>query len=210
MALGCDVAPEASHVERAIRGLMRVRMHRLVSEKERPWPIVLSGDELHRQGIHEIGHIAGVSNILAVVVESRVDDLAMPVIAHPQVIAGARHAVISHMPLADVRGQVAELLQLDVVIRQPVAHRVARHVVDDAVTTCVLAGHDRSAVRRADRRGVESSLEKHAFGSQPVDVRRLHVGVAARAELIVAQVIHQDDEEIGLSHARTGKLINRL
>ena len=29
MTFGRDVAPEAGHVERAIRGLMRVRMHRL-------------------------------------------------------------------------------------------------------------------------------------------------------------------------------------
>src|SRR5262249_1641196 len=29
MALGCDVAPEAGHIERAVRSLMRVRMYRL-------------------------------------------------------------------------------------------------------------------------------------------------------------------------------------
>ena len=206
MPLGRDVAPEAGHVERAVGGLVRVRVHRLVSEKERPWSIVLSGDELHRQRIHEVGDVAGVLDILAVVVEPRVDDPAVPVIAHPQVVAGPRHAVIAHVPLSDVRGQVAGLLQFEVIVRQPMAHRVARHVVDDPVAARVLAGQDRGAVRRADRRGVEGAIEEHAFGGQPVNVRRLHVGVAACAELVVAQVVDQYDEEIGPSHARKGSL----
>ncbi len=37
---------------------------------------------------------------------------------------------------------------------------------------------------------------------EPVDVRRPHVGVAARAELVVAQVVDQDHEEVGFLHGR--------
>ena len=108
------------------------------------------------------------------------------------------------MPLADVRRAVAALLEREVVVRQPVAHRVARHVVDDAVAAGVLAGQDRGAVRRADRRGMEGALEQRALAGEPVDVRRLHVGMAAGAELVEAQVVHQDDQEVGppTRHAR--------
>ena len=40
--------------------------------------------------------------------------------------------------------------------------------------------------------------EARALVRQPVDVRRLHVGMTRRAGLVEAQVIHQDDDEIGL------------
>ena len=126
----------------------------------------------------------------------------MAIVGDPVVVTGTGLAVIAHVPLADVRRLVAERLQLEMVVGQAVARRVARHVVDDAVTARVLAGEDRGAVRRADRRGVERALEERALGGDAVDVRRLHVGMAARAELVEAQVVYQDDEEIWFFHVR--------
>ena len=67
MPLGGDIAPEAEpHVERAVGGLVGIGVHRLVSEKERPRPVMLSGDELDRQGIHDVGDVAGMLGIFAV------------------------------------------------------------------------------------------------------------------------------------------------
>src|SRR4029079_3985968 len=88
---------------------------------------------------------------------------------------------------------------LGVIVRQPVAHRVARHVIDDAVAACVLPSHDRRAVRRADRRGMERALKERALARDPVDLRCLHVRMTACAEFVVAQVVDQDDDEVRTS-----------
>ena len=122
----------------------------------------------------------------------------MPVIADPRVVTGPRHAVIAHVPLADVCGLVPEPLQLEVVVRQAMAHRIARDVVDDAVPAGVLATDNRSAVRRTDRRRVKCALEDRAFAREPIDVRRLHVRMTTGAKLVVAQIVNQNDEKIGL------------
>src|SRR5688572_6238859 len=173
-------------------------MHRLVREEQRPRLAAPALDEAQRHAIEQVGDVALLLHVLAVLVEPRVVDAAVAVEAHPVVVAGPRPAVVAHVPLADVRGLVAELAQLEVVVRQAVAHRVARHVVDHAVAAGVLPGHDRGAVRRADRRGVEGALEQRALARQAVDVRRLHVRMAAGAELVVAQVVHQDHQQVGL------------
>ena len=167
-------------------------------EEQREGRRALALDELDRELVQDVGDVAPVLDVAAVVVERRVHELAVAVVADPGVVARPRHAVVAHVPLADVRGLVTQPLEVEVIVRQPMTHRVARDVVDDAVAARVLAGDDRRAVRRADRRGVERALEQRALGGEPVDVRRLHVRVAARAELVVAQVVDQNDQEIGL------------
>src|SRR6185503_3383158 len=74
----------------------------------------------------------------------------------------------------------------------------APDVVDDAVARRVLAGEDRGAVRRAQRRGVERVGEHRALVRQAVDVRRLHVRMSRRAGFIEAQVVDQDHDQVGL------------
>ena len=105
------------------------------------------------------------------------------------------------MPLADMGGLVAQPLQDGVIVGQAVAVGVARHVVDDAVPAGVLAGDDRGAVGRAERRRMERLGEHRALVADAVDVRRLHVGMAADAELVEPEVVDQDDDEIGLALA---------
>jgi hypothetical protein len=139
-----------------------------------------------------------VLGVNAIVIESRVAQLAVAIVTNPVVVTRAWHAVVAHVPLADVRGLVAQFLQFDVIVGQPVTHRAARDIVDDAVPARILTGHDRRAIGRADRRGMEGPLEQRTLERQPIDVRRLHVWVAARAELVVAQVVDQDDEEVRL------------
>jgi hypothetical protein len=57
---------------------------------------------------------------------------------------------------------------------------------------------------------VEGTLEEHALGCQPVDVWRPQIGVPARAEFIIAQIVHKNDEEIRLSHAKINSKRVRL
>ncbi len=121
----------------------------------------------------------------------------MSVVADPHVVAGTGLAVVTHVPLADVRGLVAQRLQIEMVVGQAMAGRVARHVVDDAVPARVLAGEDGRTVRRADGRGVKGPLEERTLTGDAVGVRRLHVGMAARAELVEAEVVDENEEDIG-------------
>jgi hypothetical protein len=118
---------------------VRIRVHGLVREEKRERLRTLALEKVDRELVHDVGDVAVVLDVLPVVVELRILDLAVPVVAHPRVVAGPRHAVVAHVPLADVRRLVAALLQLEMVVRQPVAHRVACDVVDDAVPARVLA-----------------------------------------------------------------------
>jgi DNA-binding transcriptional LysR family regulator len=198
-----DVAA-ATRVERAVGGLEGVRVDRLVREEQRVRRVVATVDELERLRVQQVGHVAGVLRLDAVHVQHRVDDRAVAREADPAVVARARRGAVPHVPLADVRGPVAEPLQDPVVVRQPVAERVARDVVDHAVPARVLAGDDRGAVRRAQRRGVERVAEPGAFVADPVDVRRLHVRMTAEADLVEAQVVDQDHDQVGAAGAGAG------
>ena len=122
--------------------------------------------------------------------------------ADPAVVARPRPARIAHVPLADMGGLVAQLLQDDVIVRQAMAVRVARHIVDDAVAARILAGQDRGAVGRAERRGVEGRREHRAFMADAVDVRRLHVGMAADTQFVEPEIVDQHDQEIRFAASR--------
>ena len=130
-------------------------------------------------------------------VEQRIVQPTMAVVRHPVVVTGPRLAVVAHVPLTQMRGFVAELLQFEVVIRNAMTRRVARDVVDNAVAAGVLPGKYRRAVGRANRRGVKRTVEHHALVRDAVDVRRFHIRVAACAEFVVAQIVDEDNQEIG-------------
>ena len=188
-----------AEVDRAVGRLEGVGMHRLVGEEQRERLVALLAQELDGMGVQEIGDVAFVLAFIAVDVEHRIDDRAVAGEAHPAVVARPRPARIAHVPLADMGGLVAQPLQDDVIVGQAMAVRVARHVVDDAVPAGVLAGDDRGAVGRAERRGVERRGEHRAFVADAVDVRRLHVGMAADAQLVEPEIVDQDDQEIGFA-----------
>ena len=150
-------------------------------------------------GVQKIGDVAFVLTLITVDVEYRIDDRAVAGEAHPPVVARPWAAGITHVPFADMGGLVAQALQDDVIVGQAVAVGVARHVIDDAVAARILAGDDRGAVGRAERRRMERRREHRALATDPVDVRRLHIGVTADAQLIEPQVVDQHDQEIGFT-----------
>jgi hypothetical protein len=122
-------------------------VHRLVREEKRKRLLALALQKIDRQAIHDVGDIAVVLHVFAVVIEPRVVQFSMAVITDPGVVSGPRHAVIAHVPLADVRGLIAKPLQLQVIVGQAMAHRIARNVVNDSVPARVLAADDRGTVR---------------------------------------------------------------
>ena len=45
---------------------------------------------------------------------------------------------------------------------------------------------------------MEGTFEQHALMREAIDMRRLHVGVAAGAEFVVTQIIDQDHQQVRL------------
>ena len=133
-------------IERAVRCLDGIGMHRLMREEQRERLAAFPLQEIDGEPVHDVGDVPSVLHVLAVVVELRIAQSAVTVVAHPIVVTGTGHAVVAHVPLADMRCLVAQLLQLQVIIRQPVTHRAARDVVYDAVAACVLTRDDRRPV----------------------------------------------------------------
>ncbi len=113
VALGGHVAV---HLERAVGGLLRVRVHRLVREPQRPRLRVPALHEIDRHLVHDVGDVALALHVLALLVQLRIVQPAVAVVGDPEIVAGPRLAAVAHVPLADVRGLVAEPLQLEVVV----------------------------------------------------------------------------------------------
>lgn len=93
------------------------------------------------------------------------------------------------MPLADVCGVVAEPLQAQVVVGQTMAMSITRDVIDDAMAARVLAGRDRRTIGRAQRGRMEGVDEIGTLASDAIDMRSLHVRMAAHAHLVEAQIV---------------------
>lgn len=153
-------------------------------------------NEVERELVHDVGDVAAVMTVSAVMVKHRISEPAVPVIAHPAVIPGSWASVVTHVPFTDMRGFITQPLKLQVIVRQPVAHGITRHVVDDAVAGGVLPTQDRSPIGRTDRRGVKGTRKQSALMRDPINVRRLHVGVSARSKFVMAQIINQDHQQI--------------
>jgi len=76
----------------------------------------------------------------------------------------------------------------------------------DLEAILISPGGERGARRRADRRVRVALGEHQSFQREPIDVRRRVVALAVAADVAVAQVVRQDEDDVrfdGLSQART-------
>jgi hypothetical protein len=107
------------------------------------------------------------------------------------------------VPFADAGGDVAGLLQHggdhDLAAR---LDGLVALVVDQAGAEGVAAGEELAARRPAQRRGV-AVLEPRAALGQGIDVGRLGVVAAASADVAEADVVGEDEDDVGLA-ARGG------
>ena len=133
----------------------------------------------------------------AVDVELRVERLALAAHGDPARESRPRAVVIAHVPLAEEAGPVSGCRQRLRKCLEPVARGIARGVVDDAVRVTVLAGQDRRPARRAERGGGERVAKGDAFAGHAIDRRRLDEGMTRKAEIVPAQVVDEDDDDIG-------------
>ncbi len=150
-------------------------MWRLLSEHEQPRRVVRSADPLDGM-IGDDGRVVAIDPPAgAVDVELVVEVVALAAMAHPVVEAGTlRVVVLAHVPLADVRGLVACILQAARVARQVV--RVLGEVVQHLVPSSVASAEQRRTTRRAERRGDERVAEPRALGREAIQVRRAQPG----------------------------------
>ena len=115
---------------------------------------------------------------------------------------------VAEMPFADDRGLVAGLLEA--LRHEPLGgvQAVGGDGGNDgglqAVAERIAAGHQRRARRRAHRLHVELRELRAARGER-VDVRRLDVRAAVEADILPAEVVGDDVDDVGFSAAVAGQ-----
>ncbi len=152
--------------------------------------------------VEDVGGVALHLDARAVDVQVGIEVRALSLEAHPVMKTGPRRFVDAHVPLADERVVVAGLFQLPRKGLQPVAERRVIAVVDHAVHMRILPGEERRPAGRAQRRGDERVAKGDALVRNAVDIGTLDERVADAAQLIPAQVIHEDEDDVRLARRR--------
>ena len=113
-------------------------------------------------------------------------------------ILGAMRIAVAQMPFAKVPRGVSRIGEVVGHGRDVGAHhRAALANGGRAVSHRIHPGHQLAARGRAHGRHVKVG-EPHAFGVQPVDVRRFDHWVAVGRKVAIALVIGQDQDHVGL------------
>ena len=123
-----------------------------------------------------------------------------------------RTGMVAHMPFADHCGFIADRMQNirneNFLARQ--AHRIAEKPVEavkyrarrkrhmgEPGARCHAAGQHGGARRRTDRRRGVIIFQHQAIGGQLVHMRRGNHLIAGKADIAIAQIIKQNDHQIG-------------
>ena len=109
---------------------------------------------------------------------------------------GAGGIVDAHVPFADEGGFVAGVVEEAGPGGEAVAGGAAIDVVGDLVGVRVEAGEEGGAAGGAERGDGEGVLEHGAFAGETVYAGGLCEGVAAAAELVPAEVVDQDEDDV--------------
>ncbi len=153
--------------------------------------------------------------LLVPVEERRVVVVGVPLVevaeerveAHAARVAG--RAGLAEAPLAEESGRVAGVAEE--VSDRPLARAqrldvdpVPAGVAADAHVAHVAAGHEDGARRRADRRARVEVGEAEALGREAVDARRADELLAVGAHVSVAEVVGDDEDDVGARGRRGG------
>ena len=113
------------------------------------------------------------------------------------VVAPVMHAAV---PLAHVAGAVAsggEHLADGALAQGDAVEAAVRLHAQGAAAVVVASGEQRGACRGADRSAAVVLGAAHALGGEPIDVGRGQDGVAVAAQVAVAQVVGQEQDDVG-------------
>ncbi len=126
----------------------------------------------------------------------------VPVGRVPAVRAAAQPEVVAavQVPFADIGGVDAPVMQpladrLDVV-----AHRVG--IGPNAVGMGECAGEERRACRAADGLARVGAVEAHPLAGEPVEVGRVHVGIAVAPDHVLALGVGHDEDDLTWWHTQ--------
>ena len=110
-----------------------------------------------------------------------------------------RVRTVAQVPLADETGSIALTTEYvgerNLTLPEPVL------IIHDEVPMAVAPGQEGPAVRRAKGIAGESILEKHPLSGEAVQGARPCVGASACAEGVVAPLVGEDVQDVGLLHA---------
>ncbi len=173
--------------ERTVHGLVR----QVQTERRLPRPLQPSHGVVGQQ----IGHVAFGLEVPAVLVQLRIDVLALARKAQPIIKAGARVRPRLHVPLAHKRRLVARPAKQ---LRKRRQRRVGVHgrVDPHPMRVCVRAGQERRPTRRAERRRHERVGEPRALPGQAVHVRRLNERMPEAAHRVPAHVVNKYENDV--------------
>ncbi len=144
---------------------------------------------------YDVRIVAGDLAPLAIDIERGVPVLALALVADPVVEAGALLVVVlAHVPLADVGGLVACVVQRDGEARQ--VRGVLAKVVHYAVRMGVDSGKEAGPRRRAERSGDERIGAPNALVGQPVEVGSFEGRMAGRRETVPTLVVGEDEDDV--------------
>ncbi len=150
----------------------------------------------------QVGGLAVEEMLGVVVMRVRLAEEAEPLV-EPFARRVAGGAKLAERPLSEQPGPIARLLQ-DVgnghVLWPEGKVRVL--VAAGARMAGVVAGHQAAAGRRAYGRAGIGLRKAHPFRGDPVEVRCLHLPGAITAEIAVAEVVGQDQQDVRFSGLR--------
>ena len=181
------------------RALVAGHLDDLLVSHERRVPVLHIGGLVRPRGVAAFPALPLVVGMVHVV---RVGDAVVAVEA-----LGAREGlgVVAEVPLADARGGVAERLEVvgdgDLFRVQAALASGKEDVLFHADALRVATGQQARPRRGADRAGDHEVGELPSLLRHPVDVRRLDRLRTEAAEVVVALVVGEDDDEV-----RTGRL----
>ncbi len=91
-----------------------------------------------------------------------------------------------------------------------VAADIARadRALQPAHALLIAAGHERGPRGRALGAVGIALGESHAFGGEPVEGRRFHVAAAVAAEVAIAQVVGEDQDDVGPTRQCGGAILS--
>ena len=205
-------------------------MRRVEGEVEEEGTVFLPLDELAGFGAEEVGEIVGrvEALILAVLQPSQfgafpkgvhaagdADELVETSLVRrleeeaAEVIAAVPAAVAAEVPFADIGGAIAlfsenvgqrGLLHPELVFLRRI------HVVEDTKAGREFPAHQPHARRNADRGDGIGAGEPSALGGEPVEMGGGDVFAAVCADVGIAHVVGEDNDEVGFLLRRIGRM----
>ena len=170
-------------------------------------------DEVDRLGGEHVGLVPAVGVARAAVVVQEpvpvVHDAAEEAgeLREAALVGVVSRIVQAAVPLAHVAGAVAggaECITDGALAQGDAVQAAVRFHAQRAAAVVVASGEQRGARRGADRRAAVVLGAAHALGGEPIDVGRGQDGVAVAAQVAVAQVVGQEDDDVGTRARRCG------